>query len=446
MRRAKLAATPLPLNLPIPVMSSPARVEPGVFGIGNPVLLLPEGISDHLTIPQLNAVISHELCHVRRRDNLTGAIHMAVEAIFWFHPLMWWIRTRLIDERERACDEEVLRSANDPLAYAEGILNVCRLYLESPLACLSGVTGADLKRRIEFITSNRMVRNLTFGKLILLVGAGCLALIGPITVGISHPSPSWSQSRDASPLPVFEVASVKPSNEACCSSTWNSSPAGSLHMKNQTLRSLIRIAYRVKDEQISGGPKWLDSDRYNIDAKATGPTKDAQLLLMLQGLLAERFQLSFHKESKQISGFALVAAKGGLKIHPVPPSDKNQMNVRGGHMIARAVSLDRLAQMLTNLVGAPVLNESHVGEVFDFQLDWMPDDNRASGPPRGSPVEEAQSNPVPDAARPASGATDPSAGVSLVSALQDQLGLKLETRKMPTEILVIDRAEKPSEN
>src|SRR6185369_1686767 len=99
-------------------------------------------------------VVAHELCHVRYRDNLSAAIHMFVETVFWFHPLVWWIGKRLVDERERACDEEVLRQGNDPRAYAEGILNVCKLYVESPLACVSGITGADLKKRIQNILNH----------------------------------------------------------------------------------------------------------------------------------------------------------------------------------------------------------------------------------------------------------------------------------------------------
>ena len=89
-------------------MSLPARIEPGVLGILKPILLLPKGITDRLPPAQLDAIIAHEMSHVRRRDNLTGAIHMLVEAIFWFHPMVWWIEARLIEERERACDEEVL--------------------------------------------------------------------------------------------------------------------------------------------------------------------------------------------------------------------------------------------------------------------------------------------------------------------------------------------------
>src|SRR5262249_38079123 len=147
-RAALHSATPLRLDLPIPVMASPTRLEPGVFGIHKPVLLLPEGIAKRLTQAQLQAILAHELCHVRRRDNLSAAVDMAVESVYWFHPLVWWIGARLVEERERACDEEVVRMGNEPHVYAEGILNVCKFYLQSPMACAPGVTGADLKKRI----------------------------------------------------------------------------------------------------------------------------------------------------------------------------------------------------------------------------------------------------------------------------------------------------------
>ncbi len=114
------------------------------------------GISERLTPPQLDAVLAHELCHIRRRDNLLAAIHMLVEALFWFHPLVWWLGKKLVDERERACDEEVLRLGGEPHIYAEAIVNICKLYMESPLVCMSGVTGSDLKKRVEAILVNRL--------------------------------------------------------------------------------------------------------------------------------------------------------------------------------------------------------------------------------------------------------------------------------------------------
>src|SRR5579862_9731364 len=107
------------------MMSCPSLLEPAVFGIFSPVLLLPDGIADRLTRDQLKSVLIHELCHIRRRDNLATAIYMVVESLFWFYPLVRWIGKRLMEERERACDEEVLRVSGNPDIYVEGILKVC---------------------------------------------------------------------------------------------------------------------------------------------------------------------------------------------------------------------------------------------------------------------------------------------------------------------------------
>ena len=164
-------------------MYGPARFEPGVFGIFRPVLLLPEGITHRLSPAQLQAVLAHELCHVRRRDNLAMAIHMVVEALFWFHPLVWFIKARLIEEQERACDEEVLRLGGDPQVYAESILRICEFYLTSPLICVSGIAGSNLKKRIEDIMRNRVALKLSLSRALLLAVAAIAALAGPIIIG-----------------------------------------------------------------------------------------------------------------------------------------------------------------------------------------------------------------------------------------------------------------------
>jgi hypothetical protein len=101
------------LEIPIRAVSSPTSLEPGVFGVLRPVLMLPEGMFDRLTPPQVEAIIAHALCHVRHRDNLVTALHMFVETVFWFLPLLWWVGKRIVEERERACDEEVLRLGID---------------------------------------------------------------------------------------------------------------------------------------------------------------------------------------------------------------------------------------------------------------------------------------------------------------------------------------------
>jgi beta-lactamase regulating signal transducer with metallopeptidase domain len=161
MRIAIRRSQPLDLGLPIEARLSSGVFEPGIVGLWRPMLLLPQGIIERLTPSELEAVIAHELCHIRRRDNLFAAIHMLIEALFWFHPLVWWIGAHLLDERERACDEEVISLGNQPEIYADAILSVCKLYTGSSLACVSGVTGADIRRRLEAIMSNQTVTGLT---------------------------------------------------------------------------------------------------------------------------------------------------------------------------------------------------------------------------------------------------------------------------------------------
>lgn len=184
IRRALRVGTAMDISAPVEIRSVPRLLEPGVVGIVKPILLLPDGIADRLTPTELEAVLAHELCHVRRRDNLLAAIHMVVEAIFWFHPLVWWIGARMVDERERACDEDVLNLGNSPHVYADAILGVCRLYAESPLACVSGVTGSNIRRRIEAIMLNRRIRTIDRGRKALLAFAGALAVGGPVLVGV----------------------------------------------------------------------------------------------------------------------------------------------------------------------------------------------------------------------------------------------------------------------
>jgi beta-lactamase regulating signal transducer with metallopeptidase domain len=152
IRSALRRATPLRFDPEydtgdLELMSSPSMPEPGVVGILRPRLLLPEGIVERLTPAQLRSLIAHERCHIECHDNLVAAIHMAVEAIFWFHPAVWWIEKQLVDERERACDEAVLMAGSRPQDYAEGILEVCRQSVGARLACAAGVSGSNLRAR-----------------------------------------------------------------------------------------------------------------------------------------------------------------------------------------------------------------------------------------------------------------------------------------------------------
>jgi bla regulator protein BlaR1 len=444
----------------VPVVSSPAMLEPGVFGILHPVLLLPEGIADCLAPAHLEAILAHELCHVRRRDNLAAALHMAVEAIFWFHPLVWWIGARLVEERERACDEEVLRLGSRPEVYAESILKTCQFYLESPLACMSGISGADLKKRVTRIMTERATTGLSFGKKVLLAAAGVTALAGPIVFGLVNAPPSRAQSPAAESTPrfTFDVASIKPFHGEGNLFRIRAE-RGMFAAESVTPKFLVQFAYRVNDTQIVGAPGWTNSEHYAIEAKTDdsspdGPRKlgddeDARRLrLMIQSLLADRFKLTVHRETRELPIYVLTVAKSGSKLRAsAPAAEENiplgpprpdgpqanhtfRMNGRG-ELSVLAENLDRFAELLSHQLGRPVENRTGLTGNFDFTLKWTPDEGRGQAP-GGQPPESA---PPVEANSP-----------SLVTALQEQLGLKLESQKGPVETIVIDHVERPSEN
>jgi uncharacterized protein (TIGR03435 family) len=431
LRRAQRAAG---LTRRIELRSSTAAAEPGVFGVFRPVILLPSGIADRLDSGQLVSIITHELCHIRRNDNLIAAIHMLVEAIFWFHPLVWWLGALLVGEREHACDEEVVLLGNEPAGYAEGILKVCQYYLESPLVCVSGITGSNLTRRIEGIMTRRKSNRLTSGKKLLLAAAGIAAVAIPVTVGLMHPQPGRAQSPAAPELPhAFDVASIKPSPQGQPGPMIQMSPHGTFTAKGIDTKTLIGIAYEVQDFQISGAPGWLGSDRFEINAKTEGDVNlnMAQYRPLLQALLADRFKLTFHRDTKELPIYALVVGKNGPKLKESDANARGPMMRLGrGQLNGTKVQLDFLAKNLSRQLGRTVLNKTGLTGNYDFTLEWTPEPGEMMGP---GPVHEA---PPPSE----------STGPSIFTALQEQLGLKLESQRGPVEILIIDRVERPSEN
>jgi beta-lactamase regulating signal transducer with metallopeptidase domain len=143
------------------------------------VLVWPEGISEHLDDSHLNAIVAHELWHVRRRDNLVATVHMLVEALFWFHPLVWWVGAKLVEERERACDEQVLELGSERHVYAESILRVCEFCAAYPVPCVSRVTGADLETDRAHHEPKCGSRKLELSTALLGTSAG-LVILAPV--------------------------------------------------------------------------------------------------------------------------------------------------------------------------------------------------------------------------------------------------------------------------
>ncbi len=465
IRAAVRASSPVTIPASVEVRSAPGLLEPGVVGWLQPILLLPKGIAERLTPPQLDAVLAHELCHVTRRDNLFASIHMLVEAMFWFHPLVWWIGARLVEERERACDEEVLNLGREPLVYAEGILNLCKLYVESPLACASGATGSDVKKRIEAIMTNRAVLRLNLAKKLALAVAAMAALALPIVVG------SFAQSRGATLK--FDVASIRrgcPGDEGTKGppSSWIDHPSPGRVSFCFVLESAIQLAYFTDCQRspqcfpltfvaVEGISPRLRSDRYMLDAKAEGnPPQEIMRGPMLRALLEDRFKLKVHREVRQVPVYELTVANGGPNLQPLKEGScipygptkpdasfkpgqlcNNRMDRKGLNEMVEwhGTSLDEFSKtVLTGALDRPVLDKTGITGKFDFHLVFAPDQSTPVFLPGG----DMANNPVVP--------SDDPAGPSIFTAIQEQLGLKLEPAKGPREFLVIDHVERPSEN
>ena len=455
----------------IEVFLSRTSLEPGIFGIARPVLVWPDGISERLPDSHLEAILAHELCHVHRRDNLAAAIHMLVEAIFWFHPLVWWLGTRLMEERERACDEAVLESGTDRQIYAESILKICEFCVGSPLAFVSGVAGADLKKRIARIMTNHFSRNLEFSKKMLLGAATLIAVIVPLAYGALNPTPIRAQSQGqnaASTTPAYNAASIKlnqagtnslkTGNGIIMQNTMFTPSTFTAH--NISMWELIRNAYLVEDYQVLGAPEWFSSELYDVDAKAEksvidelqklgNDQRDSQSQRMLQALLTDRFKLKVHRETKNLPIYSLVVAEAGklreapgdcgphpnpviVKPGTMPPPPCGNLRVLPwvGQLDGQKVPITQLIANLSGFTKRMVLDKTNLGGKYDINLKWFP--GASEFPPRPAylpPTYQPDPNSQP-----------------LLMAIQQQLGLKLEPQTGPVELLVIDHAEKPSEN
>jgi len=444
----------------IKLLLSTASVEPGIFGVVRPVLVWPERISERLADAQLEAILAHEMCHVRRRDNLTAAIHMLVEAIFWFNPLVWWLGVRLVEERERACDEEVLHLCKQPHIYAEGILKVCEFCVESPLACVSGVTGSDLKKRMARIMSERPTLRLDFGKKILLIAAGLVAVGVPILLGqinTKQESAALQSENQNAKLPVFDVVSVKPSKPGATEFRSGFTPDG-FSSSNTPLLAIIQVAYGLlgsNEDQITGAPSWVKAEKYDIEAKVNGADLPVfaklnrqQRDLMLQTMLADHFKLTASRDIRQLPVYALVIAKNGPKLKEAKSGDTYVNGIKGsngptgpganamgrGYIVCQRTHIAELAWLLRLETGRTVLDKTGLAGQYDISLQWTPEEEAAQMFSNNGGSQQG-TTPAPDASGP-----------SIFAAIQEQLGLRLEPQKGPVEGLVVDHVERPSPN
>jgi len=439
-------------------------MEPGIFGVFRPVLVWPKQLSEHLDDHHIEAVVAHELTHVARRDNLTASIHMLVEAAFWFHPLVWWIERQMIKEREQACDETVVAMGRSAETYAESLLKTCWFCIESPLPCVAGVTGADLKRRVAEIITGRVLLRIGWPKKLLLALAAVCVIAAPVVLGqeraawrlanmVLRDTPARATSLSEPTKPIdFDVAVFRRSGDKSVRAL-NFTPDGFI-MGARPFHDLIRFAFaqgRGGAYRISGQPSWVESDLYDIQAKvAHEDIAEWQRLnalgqkVALQGFILQYLKLKYHPDSAPYPYYALVVGKNGPKIPHYKPGDTFKSRdgriirnrnvllwVGPNELICQDCTPERLAEELSGRGDRGVLDRTGLTSSdysFDLRFDVLPDPSHPDGP--GVPFRRL-------------GQKD--ATTVLLSSVK-QFGLELRSATGPMDGMVIDHIGSPPDN
>lgn len=418
IRAVARAARPLALDAGIPARSTRALLEPGVFGFFRPVLLLPEHIARSLPPAQIEAIIAHELAHVRRFDNLTAALQMLVETLFWFHPLLWWIGRRLVEERERACDEAVLRAGIDRKTYATAIVNVCKLCQRVPLACAAGVGGGRLTLRVRAILDQPLVHALGRAKRALLGSAGAVTVAALLAAGLTNESAAGaSPALDVQPDgPRFARVVVAPADAAAPPNMARVGyVSGQFIAAQVSLKQLIAFAWSEAEAvPISGGPAWVDTALFNVYAATAdaGDLPAERVRAMVRALLVDRFGLRLRQES--IPVYILQGPPEGARKEKEPRQSKQAvpaaepLTQRGDWLIGSGATTGQLAAALSRHLSSVVLDHTRLRGTYDFRL---------------------KSEPGVDAD-------------ALARQLRRELGLTLKS--FPRQQLIIEQAERPA--
>jgi bla regulator protein blaR1 len=284
-----------------------ADIEPSVARVFHPVVLLPAALLGRLGPAQLNAVLAHEREHIARHDVLKDHLHRLVATLFWFHPLVWWIGRRLVDERERACDEAVVARGHDPADYAAGILEVCRHCRAlpgpaHPAYAGSGALAGNLATRIRLILGNGPPAAVGLFKSLALMICTMAAATVPLLAGALDGD---AQRRSLAAVQAAQLENslvyVEVSQRGGESRSVDAR-ALAVVIRNYSLRELTALAYDVDKHQVMGGGVWLDSPRYDFRIEPPAGMSEPESLepVALRGLvhklLTSRFDLQIQTD------------------------------------------------------------------------------------------------------------------------------------------------------
>jgi uncharacterized protein (TIGR03435 family) len=440
--------TRIRVSRPVRLLVSSWVQTPAVVGWLRPVVLVPVGALAGLPPEQMEALLLHELAHIRRHDYLVNMVQSVVEALLFYHPAVWWVSHHIRSERELSCDDLAVGVNGDALTYARALAE-----LESArpahFRAVMAANGGGLAHRIARLLGQSRPAPRPLSGPGIIAAAIVLAMAALAVFG------------QPAGLPRFEVASVKPSTDRGFRTV---RPLPGRLTADAPVRLLLQNAYSVQAFQIVGGPGWIDSEHFAIEAKAAGNASRDQIFLMLQGLMEVRFQLKIHRESRELPVYALVAARNGLKLSPpkegacadpapgaLPPWEGGRIQPpgrgqppmapcgRAGVMLASGgarmgggkIPMPEFIRALSMVLDRTVIDKTGFTGLFDFRLDFLPDETTAALPP-----------PPPDAASASLDSRNP----SILTALQEQLGLRLESTKGPVDVIVIDHVERPSAN
>ena len=426
---------------------SPLVQAPAVVGWLRPVVLEPVGALAGLPSEQVEALLLHELAHIRRHDYLVNLAQSAIEALLFYHPAVWWVSSQIRVERELCCDDMAVSAGGDAVVFARAL---AELELESARpshlnAAAMAATGGSPAHRIARLLGHSRPESSGFS------GPGIIAAATLLAVT------AFALFAQPAARPKFEVASIKPSTER----GFMVRPLPGRLIATASLRVLMQNAYAMQPFQIVGGPDWINSERYEIEAKADGNASRAQMFLMLQSLLEDRFHLKIHRETKELPAYALVAARSGLKLptpkegscvdpaadaspdwyggrvappQPGPPplarcgDVKVVLEPTGARLQGGKVGMPELTRMLSLSLGRAVIDKTGFTELFDVKLDFTADETTAALPPPPPGTQHEFTSP------------------SILVALQEQMGLRLEATRGPVEVIVVDQVERPSAN
>jgi uncharacterized protein (TIGR03435 family) len=445
----KLAAQ-IGLSRPVRLLVSALVQVPTVVGWLRPVVLVPVGALGGLPDEYVEVLLLHELAHIRRHDYLVNMLQSVAEALLFYHPAVWWVSGQIRAGRELCCDDIAVSVAGDALTYARALAHLESYRPAHISAAALAATGGSL--------AGRIARLLGHSRPAVHTGLGP----GVVTIAILLVTAGYGLFAQSDLHPAFEVASIKRGASAVGPMhpvSVSYKPGGRMIAVNAPLRLLIQFAYAVHDSphsqplraaQVMGGPAWIDTEGYNIEAKPEANTDQKHAWLMLQTLLADRFRLTLHRETRDLPVYDLTARNSGIKLPPA--KEANCVSFQPGmtprsipgsvdcgyaplllsstalRLNGRKLHMADLVRELALTLGRPVMDKTGFTGEFDLNLNYTdealaksPDDPAGNGPP-------AEPN------------------LSIVFTAMQQLGLKLEPAKGPVEVLVVDHAERPTAN